>query len=58
MRCWGGYLSVARRRLFAYDPADATAVPILLTQRHNFFVEAPLILQPPGHLGVSVILEA
>ena len=25
MRCWCGYLSVARRRLFAYGPADATA---------------------------------
>jgi len=25
MRCWCGYLSAARCRLFAYDPADATA---------------------------------
>jgi len=27
MRCWCGYLSVAMCRLFAYGPADATAVP-------------------------------
>jgi len=27
MRCWCGYLSGARCRLFAYGPADATAVP-------------------------------
>ena len=27
MRCWCGYLSGARWRLFAYGPADATAVP-------------------------------
>ena len=26
MRCWCGYLSGARRRLFAYGPADATAI--------------------------------
>ena len=25
MRCWCGYLSGARCRLFAYGPADATA---------------------------------
>ena len=27
MRCWGGYLSGARCRLFAYGPANATAIP-------------------------------
>jgi len=27
MRCWCGYLPGARCRLFAYDPADATAIP-------------------------------
>ena len=27
MRCWCGYLSAARCRLFAYGPADATAIP-------------------------------
>jgi len=27
MRCWYGYLSAARCRLFAYGPADATASP-------------------------------
>ena len=27
MRCWCGYLSGARCRLFAYGPADATAFP-------------------------------
>ena len=27
MRCWWGYLSGARCRLFAYAPADATAIP-------------------------------
>ena len=27
MRCWCGYLSAARCRLFAYGPADATASP-------------------------------
>jgi len=27
MRCWCGYLSGARCRLFAYGPADATASP-------------------------------
>ena len=26
-RCWCGYLSRARCRLFAYGPADATAIP-------------------------------
>ena len=26
MRCWCGYLSGARRRLFAYGPADATVI--------------------------------
>jgi len=26
MRCWYGYLSGARCRLFAYGPADATAI--------------------------------
>ena len=32
VRCWCGYLSGARCRLFACDPADATAIPKL----HNF----------------------
>ena len=27
MRCWFGYLSAAMCRLFAYGPADATAIP-------------------------------
>ena len=27
MRCWCGYLSAARCRLFAYGPPDATAIP-------------------------------
>ena len=27
MRCWCGYLCGARCRLFAYGPADATAIP-------------------------------
>ena len=27
MRCWCGYLSGARHRLFAYGPADATIIP-------------------------------
>jgi len=27
MRCWCDYLSAARCRLFAYGPADATAIP-------------------------------
>jgi len=27
MRCWCGYLSGARCRLFTYGPADATAIP-------------------------------
>ena len=27
MRCWYGYLFAARCRLFAYGPADATAIP-------------------------------
>ena len=27
MRCWCGYLSGARCRLFAYCPSDATAIP-------------------------------
>jgi len=27
MRCWCGYLSEARCRLFAYGPADVTAIP-------------------------------
>ena len=27
MRCWCGHLSGARCRLFAYGPADATAIP-------------------------------
>jgi len=27
MRCWCGYLSGGRWRLFAYGPADATAIP-------------------------------
>ena len=27
MRCWCGYLSGVRCRLFAYGPADATAIP-------------------------------
>jgi len=27
MRCWCGFLSGARCRLFAYGPADATAIP-------------------------------
>ena len=27
MRCWCGYLSGVRHRLFAYGPADATDVP-------------------------------
>jgi len=27
MRCWCGYLSAARCRLFAHGPADATAIP-------------------------------
>ena len=29
MRCWCGYLSGARCTLFAYGPADATAIPEL-----------------------------
>jgi len=27
MRCWCGYLPVARCRLFAHGPADATPIP-------------------------------
>ena len=27
MRCWHGYQSAARRKWFAYGPADATATP-------------------------------
>ena len=27
MRCWCGYLSAVRCRLFAYGPADASAIP-------------------------------
>ena len=29
MECWCGYLSGARCRLFSYDPADATAIPVI-----------------------------
>jgi len=29
MRCWPGYLSGARCRWFAYDPADANVTPII-----------------------------
>ena len=47
MRCWCGYLSEARCRLFAYGPADATAVPnpiisclILIHSGFTFLVSA------------------
>ena len=33
MGCWCGYLSGASCRLFAYGPADATAVSCLFTSR-------------------------
>ena len=34
MGCWGGYLSGARCRLFAYNPVDATAIP----KPHHLFL--------------------
>ena len=36
MRCWCGYLSAMRCRLFAYGPADATAIP---KAHHAFLID-------------------
>jgi len=38
MRCWCGYLSEARCRLFAYGPADAAVIP----KPHNLLLHLNL----------------
>ena len=60
MRCWCGYLSGARCRLFAYGPSDATAIPkphcLLLHLNPDWFhlththttVKRPLVRDNPG----------
>jgi len=39
MRCWHGYLSGARCKCFAYNPADATATPSSLALLKSRLVE-------------------
>jgi len=55
MRCWCGYLSGARCRLFAYGLADVTAIPIIfcliLIQTGFTF----LVLAYPGRPGKEAV---
>jgi len=50
MRCWCGYLSGARCRLYAYGPADATASqnPIIT---HLIWIQAGFTLLVPAYPG-------
>jgi len=50
MRCWCGYLSGARRRLFAYGLADATAIP----KPHHLL---PVFFNPEWYRLIQVVLE-
>ena len=51
MRCWCGYLSGVRCRLFAYGPADATAIPKTKSSLASF--KSRLVLPLPDYLGYS-----
>jgi len=50
MKCWCRYLSGVRCRLFAYGPADATAIP----KRHHLL---PL-LNPRVQTGFTFLVPA
>jgi len=57
MRCWCGYLSAARWRLFAYGPAHATATPKpyhLLPHLNPdwFYLSVPIY---PGYPGKEAV---
>ena len=54
MRCWRGYLSGERCRLFAYGPADATAIPKTLSSLASF--QSRLVL-PFWYRLTQVVLE-
>jgi len=47
MRYWCGYVSGARCRLFAYGPADATAIP----KPHHFLPHLKLTVIRTHNLG-------
>jgi len=53
MRCWCGYLSGARCRLFAYGPADATAIP----KPHNLLPPLSRLVSPFWYWLTQVVLE-
>ena len=58
MGCWCGYLSGARCRLFAYGPADATAVPkpqhlCLIKIQTDFTLLEPAYPGCPGKEAVN-----
>jgi len=53
MRCWCGYLSGARCRLFAYGPADATAIP----KPHNLTSIKSRLVLPLWDRLTQVVLE-
>jgi len=50
MRCWCGYLSGARYRLFAYGPADATAIPTVASFKSR-------LVLPYWYWLIQVVLE-
>jgi len=54
MRCWCGYLSAERYRLFAYDSADATAIPKTPSSLASF--KSRLVL-PLWNRLTQVVLE-
>jgi len=53
MRCWCGYLSGARCRLFAYGPSDATAIP----KPHHLLPHLTRLVLPFWHRLTQVVLE-
>ena len=54
MRCWCGHLSGARCRLFAYGPADATAIPKTISSVASFKSKPVL---PFWYCFTRVVLE-
>jgi len=52
--CWCGYLSGSRCRLFAYGPADATAIPKTPSSPASF---KPRLLLPFWYRLTQVVLE-
>jgi len=58
MRCWHGYFSGARCKLFAYGPADATATQSSLLQKNPewFLLTHVVGKNAVKRLGVVVVV--